>query len=230
MRAVNLLPDAPRRRPRRSAADAASLRALMPVAAAAGVLLIAGLTYWGVSARSEAADRADRLAEAVVLRDALRVQLDDYRVIAEDDSRRQARQGVIVNLAAGRTGWDRLIRDVATVLPEGVWITDLTGTAAEPADPSADPSAGTTAGAGSAEAITAGARLLIDGRARGQKAVAATMARVGTIAGLGEPVLVSSGREDIAGKRVVRFRIEVPVDRRAQDRAVVVPVTNGGTP
>ncbi len=223
MRAVNLLPDAPRRAQRRPVADRPA-RALVPVAAAAGLLLIAGLTYWGISERSQAADRADRVAQAGQTRDRLRLELADFRTLAEDDGRRLARRGAVVSLATGRTDWERLIRDVATVLPAGVWLTEVDGTSA-PAEPTP-----ATAGAAAPAPTTGGATLRLDGVARNQVGVATTMARVGSVAGLGEPRLISSARDDIGRRSLVRFSIEMTVDRRAQSRTVVMPVAQETTP
>lgn len=222
MRAVNLLPGAPRRGGRRSQA-ATPARALVPVGIVAGVLLIGGLTWWGVSARQDASERAEQITRTTASRDALRLELADFRALAYEDGLRQARRGAVVSLAAGRTDWERLVRDVATVLPAGVWLTALEGTT-DPAPAGDTASAGGAAGGGAST-------LSIDGVARGGQArVASTMVRLGSVAGLGEPRLVSSESEGIGDRRVVRFSIETTVDRRAQSRATLMPVVAEGTP
>ena len=219
MRAVNLMPDAPRtRRERPSAIGALAGGRAVPAALAVGALaLLCGLGYAGPSARADA-DRLQREVTATeVRRDALRAQLDDFRLEAQRQELQRARRGAIVSLVTGRTDWERLIRDVATVVPPGVWLTGLTSDAG-PA-PAADPA---TPAAGASPRVT------IEGMARTQGSVATMMARAGSVAGLGRPRLVSSGFEDAEGRRMVRFVIEAAVDQRAQGRAQLVPVAAAG--
>ena len=230
MRAVNLLPDAPRRGPRRSGARSVPATPLLVAGAA---LLLAGLGYWGYGAHRDA-DRLDReLRGAEVTRERLRTELADFRTVARRDEIQRARRGAVVGLVTGRTDWERVIRDIATVTPRGVWLTDLTTAAG--AVPAADAGSGATpaagggaGGAGVSGAGVSGAGVKIEGVAATQPQVALTMARVGSVAGLRTPRLVSSGAEDIGERRMIRFVIAASADRRAQGRATLEPVGRGG--
>ena len=70
--------------------------------------------------------------------------------------------------------------------------------------------------------------MTIEGVAADQPQVGLTIARVGSVAGLGTPKLVSSGAEDVGGRRMVRFVITVAADQRAQGRAILEPVAEPG--
>lgn len=225
MRAVNLLPDAPRRRPRRAGVRGVPAT---PLLAAGAALLLVGLGYWGYSARQEAERLDGEVRSAEVARDGLRTELADFRTVARRDEIQRARRGAVVGLVTGRTDWERVIRDVATVTPPGVWLTDLTTTAgpANVALEGGTAAAGATPGAG-----TGGASVKIEGVAPSQPRVGLVMARMGSVAGLGTPKLVSSGAEDIGERRMVRFVITATADRRAQGRATLEPVSDtGGRP
>lgn len=222
MRAVNLLPDAPRRGPRRSRTRGVPAGPLLVAGAA---LLLAGLGYWGYTAHQDA-DRLHReLRGAEVTREGLRTELADFRDAARRDEIQRARRGAVVGLVTGRTDWERVIRDIATVTPRGVWLTDLTTTAGTVL---AAGDAGSGATPASGDGADGGAGVTIEGVAADQPQVGLTMARVGSVAGLGTPRLVSSGAEDIGDRRMIRFVIAAAADRRAQGRATLEPVAGTG--
>ncbi len=220
MRAVNLLPDAPRRGPQRAGTRNVPVAPLLVAGAA---LLLAAVGYWGYSALLDAGRLDRELRGAEVARDGLRTELADFRTVAQRDEIQRARRGAVVGLVTGRTDWERVIRDIATVTPEGVWLTDLTTTAG--AVTAADGGSGTAPAAGG---DAHGAGVKIEGVAATQPQVGLTMARVGSVAGLGTPKLVSSGAEDIGERRMIRFVIVAAADRRAQGRATLEPVAGTG--
>ena len=219
MRAVNLLPDAPRgRRRRRLPGPLPGGRAAGILAVAGALAVLGGLGYAGHDARQDADRLAERVAEADARRAVLRAELADFR--QEDAARRlqEARRGAIISLVTGRTDWERLIRDVATVLPAGVWLVALT------TEPGTAPAEGASADApdgGTPPAIT------VEGIAPDQDAVAAMMARLGVVAGISRPRLVSTAAERVEGREMVRFIIAAGVDQRAQGRAQLAPVAAG---
>lgn len=123
-----------------------------------------------------------------------------------------------MSLVAGRTDWERLVRDVSIVMPSRVWLTNLAATSTP---------ATTTATAASGAAAAGSSSLRLEGVARSQPQVALVMARLGAVAGLGEPRLESSTNETIGTTAVTKFVITTPVDRRAQGRPTLTAV--GGT-
>jgi Tfp pilus assembly protein PilN len=212
MRAVNLLP------PRQGrAVSAGSLReGRRPVVILGVAALLAGLGWWGWTARSEAQGLADQVAAAQVEQAAVQTQVTQLLTVDQRMAAQIARRGVIVSLAAGRINWERLMRDSVTVLPTGVWLTELSATAPA-ADGAATAAAAATAATGQADtAVPQG--LHLEGFGMTQTQVAHLLARLDAVSGLGEPRLASAERIARGGKQVVQFVIDVPVDQRAQDR------------
>lgn len=211
MRAVNLLPE----RQGRSRSFAAG-RA--PLLAAGALALAGGLGWWGWSATQAADAVREDVAAATAERDALQARLGVHQQAEVRLAAVRARRGEIAALGAGRTNWERLVRDLAGAMPRSVWLTNLKGElgAAAVAVPPAPSAAGTP--------IAPPTGLHLDGFAPDQRTVALLMTRVATVRGLGQPHLTTSEMTDDGDRRIVHFVMEIPVDQRAQDRSVVTPV------
>ncbi len=209
MRAVNLLPEGQRRRP-----VGQVLRA--PLAALAIVGALGGVGYWGWSLTAETADVRDQVAVTAAERDSLNQQISAYRLADGRFATARLRRGAVIALASGRVNWERLIRDVSTVVPSDVWLINLKAEL-EPG------SAGGATVATDPNAVPKG--LHLDGYAPNHGQVAVTMARVSAVKGLGEPRLASSVAEELEGQDVIHFLIDVPVDQRAQDRPTLTPTS-----
>ncbi len=214
MSSVNLLPDDQRRGrgfggPRR------------PLIALAVAACVAAVGFWGYSARQGAADAEADLRSERLEQTRLRAELGHYQQTEARLARQRLRRGVVVGLAAGRVNWERIIRDLATVMPHQVWLTALKASSPEPGAASATPTP---------ESAPKGVHL--EGYAFTQKQVALLMARAAAVGGLGEPRLTSSEAERLGGRGVVRFVLDIPIDRRAQDRPTLVaaatPAATGG--
>jgi Tfp pilus assembly protein PilN len=219
MRAVNLLPPKQGR-----AASAGSLReGRRPVVILGVAALVAGLGWWGWQARSEAQSLAEQVTAAQAEQAAVQAQVTQMLTVDTRMAAQVARRGVIVSLAAGRINWERLMRDSVTVLPRGVWVTEVTATApaAATAATAATPAAATTGQA----VTTAPQGLHVEGFAMTQTQVARLLARLDAVSGLGEPRLASAETIVRAQKKVVQFVIDVPVDQRAQDRPTLQVVS-----
>jgi hypothetical protein len=209
VKAVNLLPEAQRRRP-----VAQVLRAPLAALAIAGAL--GGVGFWGWSLNAETADVRDQVAVTAAERDSLNQQVAAYRLADGRFATSRLRRGAVIALASGRVNWERLIRDVSTVVPSDVWLINLKaeleqggpGGATVATDPNAVPKG-----------------LHLDGYAPNHGQVAVTMARISAVKGLGEPRLASSLMEELEGQDVVHFVIDVPVDQRAQDRPTLTPTS-----
>lgn len=215
MKAVNLLPPAQRRTPGFSGAKA-------PLAIAGAVLALGGVGYWGWSVNSQVDDAKADVAAATTERDALRDQLGAFQQAQARDAAQSVRRGAVVGLVAGRVNWERLVRDLAAVMPRNVWLTNLRG--------ETDPAPTTpTAATGAAPAVndsTAPKGIHLDGFAYTQSQVALLMARAATVPGLGEPRLASSEVQDRGERSVIHFVIDIPIDQRAQDRPTLTPVSS----
>ena len=171
MRAVNLLPEGQRRRP-----VAQALRAPLAALAIAGAL--GGIGFWGWSLNAETADVRDQVAVTAADRDALNQQVAAYRLADGRFATSRLRRGAVIALASGRVNWERLIRDVSTVVPSDVWLINLKAEL-EPGGP------GGATLATDPNAVPKG--LHLDGFAPNHGQVAVTMARISAIKGLGEP-------------------------------------------
>lgn len=160
MRPVNLIPseDRPgRRRPMRSGPIA-----YVVVAGLLGALL--GVTAL-VMANNQISDRTGEIAQinAEVSAEEARAQaLSPY---TQFHSVREQRVATITSLADSRFDWERVMRELALVLPGNVWLTNLTATAS----PQVAPDAGATV---ALRTSVPGPALALIGCARSQDAVA----------------------------------------------------------
>lgn len=210
MKAVNLLPE--------KAGGRTFTAGRGPLAAAAAVVVLGGMGWWGWSSNQAVSALREDVAAAAAERDALQQRLGVHQRSEARLALLRARRGEILGLGAGRTNWERLIRDLAGVMPRDVWLTNLK---AEVGPATAAPA---SAAGGSAAPITAPVGLHLDGFAPDQRSVAQLMVRAAAVPGLGEPYLTTSEAQTLGDRRVVHFVIDIPVDQRAQDRTVLTPV------
>jgi Tfp pilus assembly protein PilN len=211
MRAVNLLPQTQRRTP-----GFAGMRT--PLIAAAAVVLLGGMGFWGYSVRADANEVKDQVAQASAERDALRDQLGAFQQAQARVAAQSVRRGAVVGLVEGRVNWERLVRDISAVMPRQVWLTNLKG------ETEAATAAAAAPAPNNANAVVPRG-IHLDGFAYTQDQVALLMSRVSTVPGLGEPRLATSETQDRGDRTVIHFVLDIPIDQRAQDRPTLTPVT-----
>jgi Tfp pilus assembly protein PilN len=102
---------------------------------------------------------------------------------------REARQETITSLAESRFDWERVMRELSIVLPERVWLTNLTGTASP--EVSVEKAAATTL-----RAAVPGPALAIVGCARSQRDVARLIAAVENLDGVTRVTVEDSAKPD----------------------------------
>jgi Tfp pilus assembly protein PilN len=204
MRAFNLMP-------REEARGKKGGRAAVSQIAVAlvGVLVVAGLaggylfTSAGVTSKqSELDDLRAQLAELEVPAEKPDRAAADAQAAAEG----QARTTALATALAGRIAWDRILREVSLVVPDGVWWTQLTATT---------PNAAPGGAAAVAPAIAAGSSpntLAVTGFAASQETVAVFLARLESIPELTSVQLLSSTRVDAETGRAYQFSIQAGVD------------------
>ncbi|MCS7007219.1 MAG: PilN domain-containing protein [Thermoleophilia bacterium] len=183
MRAVNLLP---KDEARRSAAGPPRLALLVALGGAALVTALAGLAL--VSARGEA--EALR-SEVAALEDELaRVPKPPAPSVPSGEllQERTSRLAALAAATSGRVAFDRILREVALVLPEDAWLTGLTATA-----PTA-PAEG--APAGGAESSEPEQDVTIEGVTTSHEGVARVLARLDAVPSLGNVQLTAITRVD----------------------------------
>ena len=142
------------------------------------------------------------------------------------------RVAALASALSGRVAWDRILREISSILPEDVWLTSLTvqspgATASSPTPgasassstpgsetpsttPAATPPASTTSGPPSTSTPSAGGTrpLTIDGYTYSQEGVARFMARLAVIPELADVTLQKSSLTGVSGRNVVDFAIQ----------------------
>jgi Tfp pilus assembly protein PilN len=160
MRPVNLIPSEDRpgsRRPTRSGPVAY-------IVVAALVLVLLGVTALVVT-NNQISERKDEIAqiEGEVLEAEAKAQ--SLSAYVQFHSVREQRVATVTSLADSRFDWERVMREMALILPGDVWLTNLTATAS----PTVAPDGGATV---ALRASIPGPALALVGCARSQQAVA----------------------------------------------------------
>ena len=192
MRAINLLPE--RHRPRGPSAGRHG--GAHGVLAVLGVLLLV-LGLYVVSA-NQVNSRKDQLVRAQNETRAAEAKADSLKSFGDFSTVKQTRVQSVRSLAEGRFDWERLIRELSHLLPEGVYLS-----AAEASAVPETSATGATPPAG-APAAPAGPVLTLTGCARRQPDVAVTLLRMKSLhrameVQLGESTRDSSSDTGAAG-------------------------------
>jgi Tfp pilus assembly protein PilN len=108
----------------------------------------------------------------------------------------KARQDTVTSLATSRFDWERVLREVAIVIPGDVWLTNLTASASAEADASGSFSSSGSTGS-SVTAGIAGPSLDIQGCAAGHEAVARFLAALREVDGITRVSVMSSDRPEV---------------------------------
>jgi Tfp pilus assembly protein PilN len=207
------------------------------VVVAAGVA-IAAMGFWAYSATQSADSVAAQLTQAQAQKLALDQQVAALSVYSQRQQATAAQAAIVDQLASARIDWERVVRDVVTVLPSGVWINTVNGSL--PATSSAGSGANSAASPGALPPpdTTAPQGLHIVGDAFTQGEVADTLSRLATVPGLGTPRLASSQTTQTSNKTVIAFTIDIPINAQALDvsaaaagaSAATTATGTGGTP
>lgn len=122
MRPVNLVP--PEERTRAGGAGEGLLA--YGVVAVLAVVLIAVVTL--VMTDNQVSDKQAELSALQAREDAARAQAEALAPYAQFASLSQARDATVASLAKSRFDWERVLRELALVIPDDVWLTSTTGT------------------------------------------------------------------------------------------------------
>jgi Tfp pilus assembly protein PilN len=190
--AVNLLPQ--KHRPRQaSGSQKGSSFVLLGVL---GAIVIAVLVYV-LSVNSINSARTD-IAEAKAETLRANAQADALGAYGNFAKVKADRVKAVQDLADGRTDWERLLREVAHVLPAGVWITGADATDA-PGTESSSPSGGAQGQAAATTPASTGPQITLKGCAPDQHSVADTLVRLRQLDGATDVQLDHSTRPDDSG-------------------------------
>jgi Tfp pilus assembly protein PilN len=182
VRPVNLIPPEKRR------GDRAPSRtgALPYIVVAALALALVGVTYLTMT-KNEINDRKAEVASLQAREAEATARADALRPYAEFAAMSQARDATVTSLAKSRFDWERVLRELALVIPEDVVLTEVTGTI----DPSVQVQG--SSGAEGRDSV-AGPALALVGCGQSQRAVAGFLASLRDIDGVTRVGVASSER------------------------------------
>lgn len=134
MRPVNLIPPEDRR------GDKAPLRSGPLSYIVVGTLAVVLLgVYLMVSTSNDIADKQGQVAQLEADLEASTLEAERLAPFAEFATLRAQREATIASLAQSRFDWERVMRELALIIPEDVTLTDLSGSAYDNAEGSAIP-------------------------------------------------------------------------------------------
>ena len=111
-------------------------------------------------------------------------------------SLQQAREQTVESLAQSRFDWERVLRELAIVIPEDVWLINLTATVSPTVQLSDAGSSSSSGSSASGMESVQGPALQIEGCAAGHESVARFLAALRDIDGVTRVSVLSSDRPD----------------------------------
>ena len=222
MRPVNLLPEQHRRR-----ATGTGHGGWTVIGVLAGLLLAVGVY---VFTANQATSRENEAAKLESDARALTAEAGSLAAFVQFQEMRETRTSSVRALAVGRFDWERMVREIAHVLPKGVWLREFdasvdgrsagdTGGSAgggASADVSATASAGGAGAAGGPGGSGQGGQaaqnptIKVEGCARQQQEVADTLVRLRLLAGVEDVSIVKSERPEVEPGQADALNAEDP--------------------
>ena len=180
MRPVNLIP--PEQRRGDSAPSRVGIASYIVVAVLAAVLFaVTALVLTSNSVN----DKKSELASAQATEQSTQARADALQNFASFQQMKDARSQTISSLAQSRFDWERILNEVSRVLPDGVWLTSMSGTVSP--DVSVDGGTESTM-----RGEVPGPALSLAGCARSQEDVAALISALGDIDGVTRVLVTKS--------------------------------------
>ena len=231
MRPVNLVPPEERRGERTPARTGAAIYGLLGLLAVAllGVTMV-------VLANNDISQSRAQITELEAKEAAARTEADRLRAFADFASVQQTREQTVSTLARSRFDWERVLNELAIVIPNDVWLTDVTATVAP----------GVQLGGGTNSALrsgVAGPALSLIGCGSGHQAVAEFAAALEDIDGV---TRVGVERSEMPGQQsgsggsgttdcrtrdfVAQFEIVAAFDAVQVDQTTGMPVAPAEVP
>ena len=190
MRPVNLLPEQ-YRATRPSTQATGSSRIVIGVL---GALLLMAVAYAMTS--NQVTSREGDIAAAKSEIQRAQVQTASQNAFGSFHAMKETRETSVKQLAGGRFDWERLMREVALVLPKRTWVLDMTAsTAAESATGTAAP-ASTPSTGGAAATAAANPTVHLTGCALHQDDVAVLLVRLRKLDRATDVKLTESAKQD----------------------------------
>ncbi len=189
MRAVNLLPEGSR--PTR--ASGTRVGSAYFVIGALALVVVGVLAYVvttnQVSSSQADAQKAEKQAAEATARAQKLAAFGDFAQV------KATREQSVAALARSRYDWERTLRELARVLPKGVFVTSLDATSGGVASSASQGASASTGG----DAAAAGPNMKIAGCAPDHRDVATTLVRLKSLHGVTDVKLSDSTKGDAAG-------------------------------
>jgi Tfp pilus assembly protein PilN len=203
MRPVNLLPSA-ERRDRLEVLKTASTPAL--AFAGSTIALVAVLVAGFLFEHAQLSGKRrtlDSLQAELTVTPPPRRPSDRGTQLVQDKNKRV----VALNKAlTGRVAWDRVFRDLSSVLPGDVWLSRVKAAA-----PSVSTTTTTSSSSGSSSATSGEQPFVLEGYAYSQEGVARLLARLEVVPDLANVHLTNTDTTEIATRPIITFKIQADV-------------------
>jgi Tfp pilus assembly protein PilN len=190
MRPVNLIPPEDRRgekAPMRTGALAYVVVALLGLA----LLAITGI----VLMNNQISDRNAEKSSLESQLSAAQAEADRTKSFADFAALQLSREQTVASLAQSRFDWERVLRELAIVIPHDVWLTSLNASVSQDAASASASSSSSSGSSAGSESIT-GPSLQIEGCAGGHEAVARFLAALEDVDGVTRVSVLKSDRPD----------------------------------
>ena len=207
MRAINLLPkDAGRR-------SGPSIPTPVAVTSIAGFTLVAallGLLFVSAhgTVKSRRLELAQKQQELAAIPVPAQTQVQQQDALVAD---KRARVTALNAALSKRIAWDRVLREFALVLPDDVWLLNLSAHAPTSAAATAATAATSSTSTSSGSLAIGQLSFTIDGYTYSHDAVARLLTRLSVIPDLQQVQLVTSEQAKLGNRPVVHFKISANV-------------------
>lgn len=185
MRPVNLIPPEDRRGDRAPARTGA-----VPYVIVAGLAVALVAVTAVVLIGKQISEREVTVAALEAREAAVSVSAEALRPYADFDQLAAARDATVTSLAQSRFDWERVLRELALVIPDDVWLTEASGNAG---------AASQVEGAAAVDASVTGPSLSLVGCGANHEAVATFVAALRDIDGVTRVGISSSERAEASG-------------------------------
>jgi Tfp pilus assembly protein PilN len=205
MRAVNLLPKYEKRRVGPSIPTPVAITVLAGLTLVTALLGLLFVSAHG-TVKSRGLELAQKQAELAAIPVPAQSQVQQQDALVADKT---ARVTALNAALSRRIAWDRVLREFALVLPDDVWLLNMSAQAPTSAAASASDSSSTSSS--SAPALGGQLGFNIEGYTYSHDAVARLLTRLSVIPDLEQVQLVTSERTKLGNRNVIHFRITANV-------------------
>jgi Tfp pilus assembly protein PilN len=202
MRAINLLPRDEKRRTGPSLPTAVAITTLVGLIVVTALLGILIVSAHG-KVKSKELELAQKDAELAAVPVPAQKQLQQQDALVTDKA---ARVSALNSALARRVAWDRVLREFALVLPDDVWLLNMSASApTQAAAVAADPTASSTTD--STPALGGDLGFNIEGYTYSHDAVARLLSRLAVVPDLEQVQLGTRERSKVGERTIIHFKI-----------------------